>query len=45
MTVRNGKHQLIGLVSLGRLYDDMKVIETGEYELNVIIMISVRQNI
>ena len=30
MTVRNGQHQLVGLVALGGLYEDMKLIETGD---------------
>lgn len=29
MTVQGGKHQLVGMVSLGELYQDMKRIETG----------------
>jgi hypothetical protein len=33
MSVRNGQHQLVGLVSLGGLYKDMKLIETGNYKL------------
>ena len=31
MTVQGGKHQLVGMVYLGKLYQDMKRIETGEY--------------
>jgi hypothetical protein len=29
MTVRNGKHQLVGMVELGEFYTDMKRIDTG----------------
>ena len=29
MTVKGGKHQLVGMVSLGEIYQDMKSIETG----------------
>jgi hypothetical protein len=29
LTERNGQHHLIGLVSLGGLYENMKLIETG----------------
>lgn len=35
MAVRNGQHQLVGLVSLGGLYEDMKLIETGDYFFNL----------
>ena len=30
MTVKGGKHQLTGMVSLGDFYDSMKKIETRE---------------
>jgi hypothetical protein len=29
MTVQGGKHQLVGMVSLGEFYQDMKRVETG----------------
>lgn len=29
MTVRDGKHQLVGIVELGQFYNDMKQIDTG----------------
>ncbi|CAB4015801.1 Hypothetical predicted protein, partial [Paramuricea clavata] len=32
MAVRNGQHTLVGLISLGGLYEDMKLIETGKME-------------
>lgn len=31
MKVRDGKHQLVGMVELGQFYDDAKEIETGIY--------------
>lgn len=29
MTVQGGKHQLVGMVSLGKVHQDMKHVETG----------------
>lgn len=29
MTVKGGKHQLVGMVELGQFYNDMKQIDTG----------------
>jgi hypothetical protein len=37
MTVKNGQHQLVGLVSLGGLYDDMKLIETGDHSYKKVL--------
>ena len=30
MTIKGGRHQLTGMVSLGEFYKDMKKIETGK---------------
>ena len=32
----DGRHQLVGLVSLGGLYENMKLIETGD--INVLLL-------
>ena len=46
MTVQGGKHQLVGMVSLGEFYQDMKRVETGDLIklLLVIIIIIITYN-
>jgi hypothetical protein len=39
LTVRNGQHQLVGLVSLGGLYENMKLIKTGSVHDNLYIIV------
>ena len=38
MTVKGGCHQLVGMVSLGTFYKDMRKIETGNSFIVIIIM-------
>ena len=33
MVVRDGKHELVGMVEMGEFFNDMKTIQTGKYWL------------
>ena len=39
MTIKGGRHQLTGMVSLGKFYKDMRKIETGNGFMIIIMNI------